>query len=309
MALDHEYPIFPSTVIGPSYPLEVSVDARNIKSDFSDGMMQIRPDGFNNLLSKIDMSWDVVTESEKVQIETFLKEMQGYKSFYVPIKPQINFDPQMIEAHFEDVWWRSVFRFEPYTNLIVEDEYFYKYRITKKPDSETSILLGPRNNYLYPGSTDRFTGFEVKPGEELIVRAYLRTPTAANGNITVFCLSEFYSSNNTVPSSGVWYPVELTDGRYKIFTENCFKTSINSSQLTTSYKPYIFNLKVDGYYRIMNAYVGIAFLNHSSGDIHVGAFDVYRKSDLRLVKCQKWSIRHEGPNYYKVTASMEEVTI
>lgn len=69
-------------VIGPSYPVEKSVEPRVKRAQFGDGYTQEAPDGLNPLLHTWNLNWDVVTYDERTTITTFLKARNGCESFY-----------------------------------------------------------------------------------------------------------------------------------------------------------------------------------------------------------------------------------
>jgi phage-related protein len=76
------YDTFPSTVIGPSFPVDKSVEPRVKRVSFGDGYTQESPDGLNTLLHTWNLTWNAVTYAERTTITDFLKAKGGYQSFY-----------------------------------------------------------------------------------------------------------------------------------------------------------------------------------------------------------------------------------
>lgn len=72
---------FPTTVPGPSYPIDKQGVPRVKKVAFGDGYTQEGPDGINSLLYTWSLSWDVLTTTEKNTIESFLVARGGYETF------------------------------------------------------------------------------------------------------------------------------------------------------------------------------------------------------------------------------------
>jgi len=75
------YQTFPTTVIGPTYPVESTVEPRILKVEFGDGYTQEAPDGINYLLYKFNLSWETLTTSEKDIIKNFIEARGGYQTF------------------------------------------------------------------------------------------------------------------------------------------------------------------------------------------------------------------------------------
>lgn len=100
------YDDFPD-VIGPSYPIEKSVEPRVKRASFGDGYTQESPDGLNPLLHTWNLVWDVVTYDERTTITTFLKDKLGCIPFNwvdgagtthlvkCPTWTEINFEPTL----------------------------------------------------------------------------------------------------------------------------------------------------------------------------------------------------------------------
>lgn len=72
---------FPTTVPGPSYPIDKQAEPRIKKVNFGDGYTQQTPDGINYNLYTWNLIWEVLTTAEKVTIEAFLEAQAGYKTF------------------------------------------------------------------------------------------------------------------------------------------------------------------------------------------------------------------------------------
>lgn len=72
---------FPTTVPGPSYPIEKQAEPRVKRVSFGDGYTQEAPDGLNYNLYTWNLSWDALTPAEKTTIENFLIARGGYQSF------------------------------------------------------------------------------------------------------------------------------------------------------------------------------------------------------------------------------------
>lgn len=75
------YTTFPTTVIGPTYPLEVAYEPKILKTDFGDGYTQEAPDGLNFLLGKYTVSWEALLPTERNTIKAFLEARGGYQTF------------------------------------------------------------------------------------------------------------------------------------------------------------------------------------------------------------------------------------
>ena len=75
------YQTFPTTVPGPSYPIEKTAEPRIKRVDFGDGYTQQSPDGINYNLYTWQLNWETLTESEKTTIENFLVARKGYETF------------------------------------------------------------------------------------------------------------------------------------------------------------------------------------------------------------------------------------
>ena len=72
---------FPTTVPGPSYPIDKQATPKVKRVSFGDGYTQQAPDGINSLMYVWNLQWDVLTTSEKNTIEAFLVARQGYETF------------------------------------------------------------------------------------------------------------------------------------------------------------------------------------------------------------------------------------
>jgi phage-related protein len=72
---------FPTTVPGPSYPIDKQAEPRVKKVTFGDGYTQQTADGINSLLYTWNLNWDVLTASEKDTIEAFFIARGGYETF------------------------------------------------------------------------------------------------------------------------------------------------------------------------------------------------------------------------------------
>lgn len=75
------YSSFPTTVPGPSYPIDKQAEPRIKRASFGDGYSQQAPDGINYNLYTWNLSWDVLTSDEKTTIENFLINQKGYITF------------------------------------------------------------------------------------------------------------------------------------------------------------------------------------------------------------------------------------
>lgn len=75
------YQTFPTTVIGPTYPLEASYEPRILKVEFGDGYTQEAPDGLNFLLAKFEVNWETLLPAERDTIKAFLVARGGYQTF------------------------------------------------------------------------------------------------------------------------------------------------------------------------------------------------------------------------------------
>lgn len=74
------YEVFPTT-IGPSYPIEKQAEPKVKRVEFGDGYTQEAPDGINYNLYTWNLTWETLTSSEKVEIESFLVLRKGYQTF------------------------------------------------------------------------------------------------------------------------------------------------------------------------------------------------------------------------------------
>lgn len=75
------YQTFPTSVPGPSYPIEKEAEPRIRKVEFGDGYTQETPDGINYNLYTWSLNWDTLTQAEKTTIENFLVARKGYETF------------------------------------------------------------------------------------------------------------------------------------------------------------------------------------------------------------------------------------
>jgi phage-related protein len=75
------YESFPTTVIGPSYPLDVQYEPRVLRVEFGDGYTQESPDGLNHMLGKYELTWEVLLPAERDEIKAFLEDRGGYQTF------------------------------------------------------------------------------------------------------------------------------------------------------------------------------------------------------------------------------------
>jgi phage-related protein len=75
------YTTFPTTVPGPSLPLEKQKQPKIKKVSFGDGYTQQSPDGINYNLATWNLNWDALTTAEKTSIENFLEAAGGYATF------------------------------------------------------------------------------------------------------------------------------------------------------------------------------------------------------------------------------------
>ena len=75
------YDSFPTTVIGPSYPINKTMEPRIRKVEFGDGYTESKPDGLNYKLATFDLTWEVLLPAEKTIIETFIEDKGEYKTF------------------------------------------------------------------------------------------------------------------------------------------------------------------------------------------------------------------------------------
>lgn len=75
------YTTFPTTVPGPSYPLERQLAPRVKMAKLGDGYTQSAPDGLNYKLYTWSLTWENLTEAEKNTIEAFLEARNGYETF------------------------------------------------------------------------------------------------------------------------------------------------------------------------------------------------------------------------------------
>lgn len=74
------YQVFPDT-IGPSFPVDVSSEPKVLRTEFGDGYTGEAPDGINYNLKTFNLTWDVLTTAEKVEIIDFLDARGGYQTF------------------------------------------------------------------------------------------------------------------------------------------------------------------------------------------------------------------------------------
>ncbi len=75
------YDSFPTTVPGPSYPIDKQAEPRIKRASFGDGYSQQAPDGINYNLYTWNLVWEVLTSDEKDTIEAFLESKGGYQTF------------------------------------------------------------------------------------------------------------------------------------------------------------------------------------------------------------------------------------
>lgn len=75
------YTTFPTTVPGPSYPIEKTAEPRIKKVEFGDGYTQEAPDGLNYNLYTWGLNWETLTQTEKTTMENFLVARKGYETF------------------------------------------------------------------------------------------------------------------------------------------------------------------------------------------------------------------------------------
>jgi phage-related protein len=72
---------FPSTVPGPSYPVDKQAQPKVKRANFGDSYTQQYPDGINYNLYSWSLTWENLTETEKNTIETFLVARKGLETF------------------------------------------------------------------------------------------------------------------------------------------------------------------------------------------------------------------------------------
>lgn len=75
------YSVFPTSVPGPSYPIDKQSEPRIKKVAFGDGYTQQAPDGLNSIMYTWSLNWEVLTTAEKNTIEAFIVSMGGYQTF------------------------------------------------------------------------------------------------------------------------------------------------------------------------------------------------------------------------------------
>lgn len=75
------YTSFPTTVPGPSYPIEKQAEPRIKRVEFGDGYTQESPDGINFNQYVWSLNWETLTLEEKTIIENFLVARAGYQTF------------------------------------------------------------------------------------------------------------------------------------------------------------------------------------------------------------------------------------
>lgn len=75
------YTTFPTSVIGPSLPIDVQSEPKILKAEFGDGYTAEAPDGINFNLKTFNLTWDAVIDSEKSTILNFIEARGGYQTF------------------------------------------------------------------------------------------------------------------------------------------------------------------------------------------------------------------------------------
>lgn len=76
------YRTFPTSIPGPSYPIDKQAEPRIKRVEFGDGYTQQAPDGINYNLYTWNLTWESLTKEEKTILEQFLVEHKGYMTFY-----------------------------------------------------------------------------------------------------------------------------------------------------------------------------------------------------------------------------------
>lgn len=72
----------------PSYNSEVPIKPAIKKIQFGDGYSQANPDGINNILLTLNLTFDLRTEAQARAILHFLNQRAGYQSFvFTPLPP------------------------------------------------------------------------------------------------------------------------------------------------------------------------------------------------------------------------------
>lgn len=70
-----------SPPIPPSFDSSASKQARVLVANFGDGYRQRTGDGINNIGSAAPLVWDVLTQEQAEEIDTFLTEQAGWQAF------------------------------------------------------------------------------------------------------------------------------------------------------------------------------------------------------------------------------------